>query len=92
MAKNKENTAAEKSEKSEKKSKKSEKTEKKQPNKVAKWFKDLKIEFKKVVWPTKETVVNNTAVVLAVVVASAIIVGLLDTGFLHLFDLIYQQS
>ena len=92
MAKNKENTAAESSEKSEKKSKKSGKTEKKQPNKVAKWFKDLKIEFKKVVWPTKKTVVNNTAVVLAVVVASAVIVGLLDTGFIHLFSLIYQQN
>lgn len=92
MAKNKENTAAESSEKSEKKSKKSDKTEKKQPNKVVKWFKDLRIEFKKVVWPTKQTVVNNTAVVLAVVVAAAVFVGLLDSGFHGLFNLIYQQN
>lgn len=67
-------------------------SEKKQPNKVAKWFKDLKIEFKKVVWPSKETVVNNTAVVLAVVVASAVLVGLLDEGFLTLMRVIYQQG
>lgn len=67
-------------------------SEKKQPNKVAKWFKDLRIEFKKVVWPTKETVINNTAVVLAVVVASAILVGLLDEGFLTLMRLVYQQG
>lgn len=46
----------------------------------------------KVVWPSKKTVVNNTAVVLAVVVASAIVVGLLDTGFLNLLNLIYQQG
>lgn len=72
--------------------KKSEKTEKKEPNKVAKWFKDLKIEFKKVVWPSKKTVFDNTSVVLAVVVASAILVGLLDTGFLALMQLIYQQG
>ena len=84
--KDKENTASETSEKKDKKS------EKKQPNKVAKWFKDLKIEFNKVVWPTKKTVVNNTSVVLAVVVASAVLVGLLDTGFLSLMRLIYQQG
>ncbi len=89
MAKNKENTASEVSEKKDKKEKKS---EKKQPNKVAKWFKDLKIEFKKVVWPSKSTVINNTSVVLAVVIASAILVGLLDTGFLGLMRLIYEQK
>lgn len=87
--KDKENTTAEMSEKKDKKGKKS---EKKQPNKVIKWFKDLRIEFKKVVWPTKKTVVNNTAVVLAVVAASAVLVGLLDTGFLNLMRLIYQQG
>lgn len=72
--------------------KKSEKTEKKEPNKVAKWFKDLRIEFKKVVWPTKKTVIDNTSVVLAVVAASAVLVGLLDSGFLALMRLIYQQG
>ncbi len=89
MAKNKENTASEVSEKKDKKEKKS---EKKQPNKVAKWFKELKIEFKKVVWPTKKTVINNTGIVLAVVAASAVLVGLLDSGFLGLMNLIYSQK
>ena len=36
------------------------KDQKKQPNKVVKYFKDLKSEFKKVVWPTKQQVINNT--------------------------------
>ena len=81
MAKDKENT----SEKKDKKEKKS----KKEPNKIVKWFKDLRIEVKKVVWPTKQTVINNTAVVLAVVAGSAIIVGALDFGFLHLLSFIY---
>ncbi len=89
MAKNKENTASEVSEKKDKKEKKS---EKKQPNKVAKWFKDLKIEFKKVVWPSKKTVINNTSIVLAVVVVSAVFVGLIDTGFYGLLSLIYGQK
>lgn len=90
--KDKENTTVEVSEKKDKQEKNNKKSEKKQPNKVAKWFKDLKIEFRKVVWPSKKTVIDNTAVVLAVVVASAVLVGLLDTGFLNLLRLIYQQG
>jgi preprotein translocase subunit SecE len=66
------------------------KSEKKDQGKLAKWFKDLKIEFKKVVWPTKKTVVNNTSVVVSVIVASAILVGLLDTGFLEIMKTIYR--
>ncbi len=81
MAKEKENTTSEKSKK----------TEKKKPNKVAKWFKDLKSEFKKVVWPSKKTVINNTSVVLAVVVFSAILMGLVDTGFMKLMELVYNR-
>ena len=73
-----------------KKSKKDKDNEKKEPNKLVKWFKDLKVEFKKVVWPSKETVITNTSVVLGVIALSAIIVGLLDEGFLNLMRLIYR--
>lgn len=34
---------------------------------IRKYFRDLRSEIKKVVWPTREKVVNNTGVVLAVV-------------------------
>ncbi|MBQ9139653.1 MAG: preprotein translocase subunit SecE [Ruminococcus sp.] len=70
---------------------KSEKTEKKKPGKIRKWFKDLRIEFKKVVWPSKKTVANNTSVVVGVVALAALFVGLLDTGFLELMSLIYKR-
>lgn len=70
--------------------KKSEKSEKKKPGKIRKWFKDLKIEFNKVVWPSKKTVADNTSVVVGVVALSAVLVGLLDTGFLELMRLIYR--
>lgn len=66
------------------------KSEKKEQGKLGKWFKDLKIEFKKVVWPSKKTVVNNTSVVVSVIAASAVLVGLLDTGFLKIMELIYR--
>ena len=71
---------------------KKEKSEKKQGNKIVKWFKDLRIEFKKVVWPTKKTVINNTSVVLGVIVASAVMVGLFDQGALALMRLIYNAG
>ena len=37
------------------------------------WFRDLKSELKKVVWPTKEQTIKNTTVALAVTFASAIV-------------------
>ena len=58
--------------------KSSEKKQKKQPNKVAKYFKDLKSEFKKVVWPTKKQVINNTMVVLVTILLIGLFVGGID--------------
>jgi len=63
-------------------------SKKKQPNKVVKYFKDLKSEFKKVVWPSKKKVINNTSVVLGSIVLMGIFVGLLDTGLFKLLQLI----
>ncbi len=61
---------------------------KKQPGKVAKYFKDLKSEFKKVVWPSKKKVINNTSVVLGSIVIMGIFVGLLDTGMFKLLQVV----
>ena len=44
-----------------------------------KYFKDLKSEFKKVVWPTKKQVVNNTLVVIVFVLIIGVLVGAFDT-------------
>ena len=63
-------------------------SKKKQPNRVAKYFKDLKSEFKKVVWPSKKKVINNTSVVLGSIVLMGIFVGLLDTGLFRLLQLV----
>ena len=50
----------------------------KKPNKVVKYFKDLKSEFKKVVWPSKKTVVNNTSVVLVAMIFSGLAIWGID--------------
>lgn len=78
MAKDNELEVVEKDDKKEKKSKKQ--------SGIAKWFKDLKSEFKKVVWPTKKTVFNNSVVVFVTMIVFAVFTFLLDTGFLKLFE------
>ena len=47
--------------------------------KVGKWFREMKSELKKVVWPTWTQVVNNTVVVIVVSIIFAIVIGLIDT-------------
>ncbi len=73
-----------------KEKKTSDKQKKKKPNRIVKWFRDLKSEFKKVTWPTKKKVINNTLVVLAVMVIASIFVGGLDLGLKELFSFIYS--
>lgn len=81
--------AKEKKEKTTKENKTSDKPKK--PNKVAKWFKDLKIEFKKVTWASWKTTRNNTSVVLTTVILLSAFVGLLDWGLLTVMNLIYNR-
>ena len=42
------------------------------------WFREMKSELKKVVWPTWSQVVNNTVVVIVVSLIFAVIIGLID--------------
>ncbi|WP_443964994.1 preprotein translocase subunit SecE [Ruminococcus sp.] len=52
----------------------------------------MKKEFKKVVWPDRKKVFNNTLVVLCVVVIGSVVVGLLDSGFVHLMKFLIGLS
>ena len=45
---------------------------------VSKWFRGMKSERKKVVWPTWSQVVNNSLIVILVSVVFAVIIGLFD--------------
>lgn len=46
--------------------------------KFTRFFLDAKGEMKKIVWPGKKNVVNNTGIVIVVMVIAAIFVGCLD--------------
>lgn len=49
--------------------------------KIAKFFTDIRGELKKVVWPSKKDVKNNTLVVLVVVAIAVVSLVVLDTAF-----------
>ena len=45
---------------------------------VAKWFREMKSELKKVIWPTGKTLFNNTVISVAVMLASAVVLWCFD--------------
>lgn len=40
---------------------------------VGKWFKEMKSELKKVIWPNPKTIVHNSLIALGVIAASAVV-------------------
>jgi len=44
------------------------------PKKVAKWWREMKSELKKVIWPTPKQTLNNTIAALIVMVLAAIVI------------------
>lgn len=56
------------------------KAEKAKKGGVKKYFRDLKSEIKKVVWPSRKQVVNNTGIVLSLMVVMGLFLFGIDTG------------
>ena len=59
---------------------------------VSKWFREMRSETKKVIWPTPKQVVNNTGVALGMMIVSALVLWGFDTlaklGVQTLIDLV----
>lgn len=49
--------------------------------KIAKFFKDIVAELKKVVWPTRKQLVNNTAIVIVCILIVGVVIWVLDYLF-----------
>ena len=56
--------------------------------KVGKYFRDLKGEFKKIIWPTMPSVVRNTGVTLAMCAVLGVLICVFDLGLSRLIDLL----
>ena len=50
----------------------------KKTGKITRFFKEVKSELKKVVWPSKKQIIKNTLVVIAAVILVGIVIWLLD--------------
>lgn len=61
-----------------------EETKAKKPSvfkRIAKWFRELKSECRKIVWPTRQQTINNTMVVVACVILVGIFIWVVDLVF-----------
>lgn len=48
---------------------------------IAKWFRELHSEAKKVVWPTRKQLINNTIIVIVCILFVGVFVWVLDAAF-----------
>lgn len=60
----------------------------KKPGKVKAWFKQLKAEFKKIVWTDKKTLAKQTVAVIVISAVICLLITLVDSGALALIELI----
>lgn len=58
----------------------------KKPGKIKEYFKGIRTELKKVVWPTKKETYRYTVVVVVICALFALLFWLLDTGALLLLE------
>ena len=59
-----------------------------QPNPLVKYFRETRGELRKVTWPTRQESWRLTWIVLAVTIAFAIALGLMDAALSELFELL----
>ena len=81
---------SERREKLEQQKKAAKKANRKKRRSPARFFKDVLSELKKVTWPTPKELIKYSGAVIAFIIATAIIVGLMDAGLSTLFNLVLK--
>jgi len=61
-------------------------------NRFIKWFREMRSELKKVVWPTPKQIVNNTIVALTVMAIAAVAIWALDQVGMQIFQAIISLA
>lgn len=59
---------------------------------LVKFFKDVKSELKKVIWPSRSQLINNTLTVLAICLSIGAIIWIADLGLLKLAQLVFKAK
>ena len=57
-------------------------------SKAAVFFKGVKAEFRKIIWPDRDTLLKQLAAALVVTVLLGVVIALIDFGFQNLIDLL----
>lgn len=64
--------------------------EKKQKAPKKNWTKGLQAEFKKIVWPDKQTLLKQTVAVVSITAVLGVFIAVIDSGILQLLNLIIK--
>lgn len=64
--------------------------EKKQKAPKKNWTKGLQAEFKKIVWPDKQTLGKQTVAVVSITAVLGVFIAVIDSGILQLLNLIIK--
>ena len=57
---------------------------------LSKFFKEVKSEIKKIIWPTKKQMIMNTSIVVVSIVVIGLFVTGIDAAYAYLFNLIIR--
>ena len=57
-------------------------------SKFSSWWRGIKAQFNRIIWPAKEQIAKETGVVLGVSIALGVIIAILDRVLLMLIDMI----
>jgi len=68
------------------KEKDKEKGKEKKENRIVRYFKEVRAEIRKVIWPSRKTATNLTLIVLAVTAAMSALLGFIDWVFAKIFS------
>lgn len=68
------------------------KTDKAEKSSAKSWFDGLKAEFKKIIWPNRESLVKQTGAVVAVSIVLGIVIAVLDFIFQYGVDILVNIS
>lgn len=60
----------------------------KKSGRIVKFLKDLKSERKKIVWTSRKDTIKKTLVVLVCLIATAVVIGVMDFAFNKIVDLL----
>ena len=60
-------------------------------SRIGRSFRDMKGEIKKVVWPSRKQIINNTLIVIGFCIVAAIFVGGLDMILTTIVDLVLRN-